>query len=149
MGGVGSSDREELAGRAWEAVFAYVSTRKAAFLEVAVEFELTPGDLQALMALDPDEARPMKSIAAEFKCDPSNATWMIDRLEQRGIVERRVMEHDRRVRGVVVTATGRALRDRVVARLSQPPPEFARLTADELESLRCVLGKLIAPADDR
>lgn len=142
------NDRSELADAAWSSVLGFFMGRRQVLVEVAVEFDLTPGDLQALMALDPDEPRPMKALAATFRCDPSNATWMVDRLEQRGIVERRSLPHDRRVRAVVVTGDGRRLRDDVLARLAVAPPEFAALTSHELDTLRCLVTKLTDAASD-
>ena len=136
------TSRDDLADQTWGAVLSFFSTRRQVFVEVAVEFDLTPGDLHALMALDPDEPRPMKAMAQTFRCDPSNVTWMVDRLEQRGIVERRSLAHDRRVRAVAVTDDGRALRDRVAARLTVAPPEFATLSGAELETLRALIDKL-------
>lgn len=81
-------NKSDLADATRSSVLAFFLARKEVLVEVAVEFELTPGDLQALMSLDPDEPKPMKVLAETFRCDPSNATWMVDRLEQRGIVER-------------------------------------------------------------
>ena len=141
-------DKAELADAAWSSVLAFFMTRRQVLVEVAVEFELTPGDLQALVSLDPDEPKPMKALAETFRCDPSNATWMVDRLEQRGIVERRSLPHDRRVRAVVVTNDGRVLRDNVLARLATAPPEFASLTTSELDTLRCIVAKLTDAAAD-
>lgn len=123
-------------------VVTYVMERKRHVAELAVEFDLTPGDLQLLLTIDPDEPRPMKALAESFRCDPSNATWMVDRLEQRGLVERRTMPHDRRVRAVVFTVDGRALRARLEARLAKAPPEMASLTYEELEGLAGALAKL-------
>ena len=135
-------NKSDLADAAWSSVLAFFLARKEVLVEVAVEFELTPGDLQALMSLDPDEPKPMKVLAETFRCDPSNATWMVDRLEQRGIVERQSLPHDRRVRAVAVTTDGRLLRDSVMARLSTAPPEFAALSTTELDTLRCIVAKL-------
>lgn len=139
---VNRRDRAALADETWASAVAFFMAQRQVVVEIAVEFELTPGDLQALVHLDPDEPKPMKALAATFRCDPSNATWMVDRLEQRGIVERRTLPNDRRVRSVAVTPDGRVLRDNVMARLAVAPPEFALLTDDELETLRCVIAKL-------
>jgi DNA-binding MarR family transcriptional regulator len=39
----------------------------------------------------------MKQIAGRMHCDASNLTGIVDRLEGRGLVERRVRADDRRV----------------------------------------------------
>ena len=43
----------------------------------------------ALRQLDPDEPKPMSELAAALRCDNSNVTGIVDRLEDRGLVERR------------------------------------------------------------
>lgn len=139
---MGAVDADDEAADAWAALLRFFLDRRQMFVEVASEFELTAGDLHALVTLDPDEPKPMKALAETFRCDPSHATWMVDRLETRGIVERHAMPYDRRVRAVVVTVEGRMLRDRILARLAVPPPEFADLDADDLAGLRCAVAKL-------
>jgi DNA-binding MarR family transcriptional regulator len=69
------------------------------FFRILQEFGLTPGDLRALFALDGDHPRPMRTLAQAWGCDASNATWMVDRLETRGLVERRMLPPDRRAPG--------------------------------------------------
>ncbi|MFD7861663.1 MarR family winged helix-turn-helix transcriptional regulator [Streptomyces sp. NPDC057682] len=65
-----------------------------------------------LLALDP---LPMRRIAQKLKCEPSNVTGIIDRLEARGLVERRPDPADRRVKLAAPTELGartsRELRD--------------------------------------
>jgi len=36
----------------------------------------------------------MRSLADEWDCDPSNATWIIDHLEELGLARRQAPEHD-------------------------------------------------------
>ena len=56
---------------------------------------------------------PMRELAAELHCDSSNVTGLVDGLEAHGFVERRSAEHDRRVRMLVVTERGAAVRRRI------------------------------------
>jgi len=63
--------------------------QRGRFFAILQEFGLSPGDLRALVALDGDQPRPMRALARAWNCDASNATWMVDRLENRGLVERR------------------------------------------------------------
>jgi hypothetical protein len=44
----------------------------------------------------------MKSLADEWRCDASNATWIVDRLEKLGLAERKTVPHGRRVKLVVL-----------------------------------------------
>ena len=114
------------------------------FLVILDEFGLTPGDLRALTVLDPEQGRPMRSLARAWACDASNVTWMIDRLEQRGLVERRIHPSDRRVKTVALTALGAQTKAQLFARLHQPPDELLALDRDTLHALRATLATLPA-----
>lgn len=105
------------------------------------ELGLTPGHMKALMTLEPGEARPMGACAQEMGCDASTATWLIDRLEQKGLVERRPSVTDRRVKAVVLTALGRDTRLRLNEHFYEPPPALLELNKQELEQ---ILGLLTA-----
>ena len=106
------------------------------------ELGLTPGHLKALAIIQPDEPRPMGVMADIMRCDASQVTWLVDRLEERGLVERRTMPADRRVRTIALTPHGIEVRRLVLDKLFEPPPELIRLDAATLESLREHLQKL-------
>ena len=65
----------------------------------------------------------MRELAQEWLCDASNATFIVDRLEERGLAERRSVPTDRRVKMVVLTARGNRMRGRVLERFFEPPPD--------------------------
>ena len=110
------------------------------------ELGLTPGHLKVLGALRPGEPRPMGALAEACACDASMATWLVDRLEDRGLVERQMVPTDRRVKAVALTPLGTETRERVFEDLFEPPPELLQLDAASLESLRQQLDKLPATA---
>src|SRR3954463_13307054 len=74
---------------------------------------LTPAVARALHELDPDRPLPARDLAEQLRCDRSNVTGLVDKLEQAGLVERRVDPADRRQKTLVVTDAGRRMRDRV------------------------------------
>lgn len=114
------------------------------FLVILSEFDLTPGDLRALSVLDPEHSRPMGSLAQAWACDASNVTWMVGRLETRGLVERRTHPTDRRMRTVALTERGAQTKADLFARLRLPPDDLLTLDRDTLQSLRTNLAKLPA-----
>jgi DNA-binding MarR family transcriptional regulator len=118
--------------------------QRRAMLALAGEFELSPPQLLALNALDPGDPRPMSELAGALRCDASNVTGIVDRLEDRGLVERRPAEHDRRVKHLLLTERGRELRDQVAERLDTAPAGFEVLDADEQRRLRDLLRKVSA-----
>lgn len=64
--------------------------------------------LHVLVILDAEGAVPMSRVAETLLCSFPNATGIVDRMEERGYVERLRDERDRRLVLVRVTAEGRA-----------------------------------------
>lgn len=110
---------------------------------------LTPNDSRALFSLSLDEGRPMRALADDWGCDPSNATWIVDRLEKLGLAERRLVPEDRRVKLVVLTAKGDKTRAALLEEFHTPPGDLAALERKDLESLHRVLAKLMASEETR
>ena len=107
------------------------------------ELGLTFAQAHALRLLDPERPLPMSSLAERLFCDASNVTGIADRLEARGLVERRTAEADRRVKALTLTDDGVALRDRVLAIMNEPPAAIAALSAADQRTLRDVLGRAV------
>lgn len=91
----------------------------------------------------------MRSLADEWECDPSNATWIVDHLEKLGLAQRQVVLHDRRVKLVVLTRKGQKTRTELLEEFHQPPVEFDRLERADLEALERVLAKLTPSTSGR
>ena len=106
------------------------------------ELGLTPGHLKTLAVIHPDEPRPMGVIADVMRCDASQMTWLVDRLEERGLVERRTTPTDRRVKSIALTPRGVEVRRLILDKLFEPPEELLALDATSLEALREHLLKL-------
>ena len=49
--------------------------------EVAAKLRVSQAGLRALLAIDPDEPRPMRDLAEALNCDASYVTAMVDDLE--------------------------------------------------------------------
>jgi DNA-binding MarR family transcriptional regulator len=94
-----------------------------------------------LQQLDPQAPVAMCRVAEALDCDPSNVTGIVDRLEARGLVERRSDPRDRRVKQLVVTDRGRELRARLLAELTQPPSAIAALSAADQRTLCAILRR--------
>ena len=121
---------------------------RRSFFAIASEFELSPPQVMALRHLDPSEPRPMSELACALHCDNSNVTGIVDRLEDRGLVERHPAEHDRRVKMLVVTERGAELRARLSERMDTAPPALAGLSEADQLALRDIMRRAVA-ADAR
>jgi DNA-binding MarR family transcriptional regulator len=126
---------------AWSLMNQLYGANRGRFIATLNEFDLWPPQWFALQALD--EPTPMGKLAKMLHCDSSNVTGITDRLEQRGYVERRAAEYDRRVKLLVLTRKGRKLRNEIHFRLSVPPVQIASLDADDQRALRDIMRRAI------
>jgi len=124
------------------ALFAAVNRRYAQETEAAAgAHELTPLQAKALLAAE--EPVPMRRIADHLHAEPSNVTAIIDRLESRGLVERRADPGDRRVKLVAATEAGRAVAADVRARTPFAGAPLERLSREQREELRDLLQLML------
>jgi DNA-binding MarR family transcriptional regulator len=119
-----------------------VSRFYADYEEAAADHTLTGAQarLLSLLSLEP---LPMRKLARKLKCEPSNVTGIVDRLEARGLVERRPDPADRRVKLAAATDEGRR-----VARSLRESLRFAReplagLSDEERLALRGLLQRML------
>ena len=110
---------------------------------VAAEFDVSPMALKMLQGLEPEVELPMSALADRLYCDASNVTGMVDRLEARGLLERRDDPRDRRVKLIALTDEGAAVRERVLERLYEPPDAIARLSPADQRALRDLLRRAV------
>ena len=129
----------------WGAIFELFGRYKPTMMAIQGEYGLRPPMVFAMKELD--EPKPMGRIADLLYCDNSQMTWITDRLEERGLVERQADPKDRRVKLLALTAEGRRVRDEIDARLAVPPPEIASLSTAEQRQLRDLLRKALAAAE--
>ncbi|CQR64259.1 MarR family winged helix-turn-helix transcriptional regulator [Streptomyces leeuwenhoekii] len=114
----------------------------ADYEEAAARHALTGAQarLLSLLSLEP---LPMRRLAQRLRCEPSNVTGIVDRLELRGLVERRPDPADRRVKVAAATDEGRrvarALRDSL--RFAREP--LAGLSEAERLALRDALRRML------
>ena len=127
------------AEEAWALLWRIMQANKPRMIEMARELDFSPVQLHSLRMLEPGVDTPMRALAQQLFCDPSNVTGIVDRLEARGLIERRGSETDRRVRIVRLTAEGQRVRAEVVARMSAPPDEIAELPLESQLALRDAL----------
>ena len=105
------------------------------------EFDLSGPEAKALLTLTPERCLSMRELSTLLHANPSNVTVAVGRLEARGLVGRRGGD-DRRIRGVMLTEAGEAMRRRLEARLLDDSPAVRGLTRSQRETLRDVLQRL-------
>lgn len=110
--------------------------------EAAATHSLTGAQARVLglLTLEPT---PMRKIAEKLKCEPSNVTGIIDRLESRGLVERRPDPADRRVKLAAPTDEGRDTARRLRDSLHFAREPLGELTVVERTLLRDLLRRML------
>jgi DNA-binding MarR family transcriptional regulator len=132
------------ADQAWALLLQVAFERvHAHFAAVVVELDLAPVQAKALHELNVEPPISMRELAERLKSDPSNVTGLIDRLEARGLVERRPDSNDRRIKGLALTAAGARLRERLFARLYSAPPSVAGLSESDQRCLSNALQRIL------
>lgn len=110
--------------------------------EVAARYHLTGAQARVLGLLSMEPAA-MRRIARKLKCEPSNVTGIIDRLEARGLVERRPDPADRRVKIAAATEEGRRTARELRDALHFAREPLAELSAEERGTLRDLLKRML------
>lgn len=142
--------RADPATEAWRAIIELVGwglgaemRRVPRFPAVAAELDLSPKQLGVLLALEPGVEKPMGELSERLYCEASYMTDLVDRLERRGLVERRPDPEDRRVKRLATTTAGEELREAALARVLAPPSELTALSAPEQRTLRDLLQRAL------
>jgi DNA-binding MarR family transcriptional regulator len=141
-----ATDRETLARAAWDNVtrLFFSPEMHDRFHDAADQAGVPhPGALKALMGLDPDVPRSMRSLADDMRCDASYITNLVDALEELGYVERQVSPIDRRVKLVHLTPAGRQAQEAAHVVITTPPKALDRLSVTELRSLARLVARLV------
>ncbi|MGH4031612.1 MarR family winged helix-turn-helix transcriptional regulator [Actinomycetota bacterium Odt1-20B] len=84
----------------------------------------------------------MRELAERMSCEPSNATFVVDKLEKQSLIERHPHPTDRRAKQLILTDEGAELRERLLGFLTQDSP-LAGLTQDEQRTLQGLLERAV------
>lgn len=131
-----TEEAHEIAGL----LFGATELTRTRFEELCGRFGMTPVQARALMALE--RPAPMRALAEQLRCDPSNVTGIADRLEGRGLVRREPDPDDRRVKLLVTTPDGEAMRRELETALHATSPFIRALSRAERRLLRDLLVKI-------
>lgn len=106
----------------------------------AVKLGLTAAQATALRELT--GPMTMRELAERMSCEPSNATFVVDKLENQGLLARHPHPTDRRAKRLILTPEGAALREQLLELLAQESP-LAGLTLEEQGALHDLLRRAV------
>jgi len=124
---------------AWTLLLRLLRADESTLLGVWAEFDLSSAQGDLLCSLEPGQSAPMVALARSLHCHDSNVTGLVDRLEQRGLIERQSNPKDRRVKLIALTKAGETFRNRLLEHLFEPLPFIAVLTLQDKATLRDIL----------
>lgn len=131
------------ARRAWQLLVKFFFAQREHLPTPDDEFELSPVQCHVLHLIEPDEPLPMGRLAETLRCDASNVTGLVDRLEARGLVQRQASAADRRVKVIQLTAAGARLRTQLLRRMTGSACSLSRLSASDQRALVRILKVLL------
>lgn len=104
---------------------------------------LTPGEFGLLLILHENPGLNQSDLAREIELDRSSVVTLIDRFEQRGLLERIASPLDRRTNALFLTASGQTLLDRLIPKvMEQERQVIARLSGQEQAQLLELLARI-------
>jgi DNA-binding MarR family transcriptional regulator len=136
------------AERAWQLLVKFFFAQREHLPRTGAEFDLSPVQCHVLHLIEPGRPLPMRCLAETLSCDASNVTGLVDRLESRGLVERRAAAADRRVKAIHLTPTGARVRAQLFRRVTGRSVPLSRLTREQRRTLVTILEELVKDAAD-
>ena len=112
--------------------------------QVAQTLGIPSSFIKALHTLECPMA--MKELGKRMHCDPSFVTLVTDMLEKRGLANREPGLTDRRIKNIVLTEDGLALKHKVEAEITERMPWNSGLSEDERAQLLALIRKMLAAA---
>jgi len=114
------------------------------FMSEAEAIGLTPIQFAALQAVNQQPGIDQKTLALVVALDTSTTGGVIDRLEARGLIERRASDADRRVRLLTLTRAGeQTLQGAIPIMLGAQEKILSPLSAAEKKTFMKLLSQLV------
>jgi MarR family transcriptional regulator, organic hydroperoxide resistance regulator len=129
--------------RAWQLLMKFFFAQRGHLPASGDAFDLSPSQCHVLHLIEPGRPLPMGRLASTLSCDASNVTGLVDRLESRGLVERRPSPRDRRVKVLQLTPAGARLRAQLLRRMTGGSLPLSRLSIAQQRALVKILETLV------
>lgn len=125
------------------------SQERLAEMEMKKQLGLTPAQWKVILVLNLMNGPTQKEIAEKINIDGSTLVPVIDKMEQSGLVERRVDSKDRRNNRIYLTKKSESTVDSIIEIILQlRKVVYHGVSSDEINTTRNVLKILIKNSDD-
>lgn len=122
-------------------MFDFVDAYDRAYEIAAAQHDMTVAQACVLGRIS--KPRGMRDLADELRCDASNITQIVRRLEARKLIKRHANPEDRRSRQLTRTPAGHALNAAFEQSFEFARNASSKLTADEQDKLTHLLRKAL------
>ena len=129
--------------RAWQLLMKFFFAQRRHLPSYGTPLDLSPVQCHVLHLIEPGRPLPMGRLAETLSCDASNVTGLVDRLESRGLVQRRPSADDRRGKALHLTPAGARLRAQLLRRMTGRSLPLSRLSLDQQRTLVRLLEALV------
>ena len=105
-----------------------------------IGYDLSVPKALLLLEISPDSGENPKSLAVKLDLESSSMTGLLDRLEKKGLIERRPDPHDRRGVLIFLTSQGIAARETIKSLVEQLDRKVQEvLSADDIKTFRRII----------
>jgi DNA-binding MarR family transcriptional regulator len=129
--------------RAWQLLVKFFFAQREHLPALGEGFDLSPVQCHVLHLIEPERPMPMGRLAETLGCDASNVTGLVDRLEDRGLVQRRPSTEDRRIKVIQLTSAGSRIRAQLLRHVTSGARPLSRLSAGDRRALIRILERLV------
>lgn len=128
--------------------FALLLRHRAYFQGIVQELGLSPPHVLVIQHLS-DGPLTMRELSVRTVCEPSHLTGLVDKLEDRKLVQRKIDPNDRRSKLVSLTRGGRLLRNKLMAKMGAPVPWMMTLSEDDQAQLLSIIERVLAQTEGK
>lgn len=111
-------------------------------IDSGARYGLTPAQSLTLLLMPADEPQTMHNVSVRMGCDASNATGLIDALEEKKFIAREEKPGDRRTKMVRILSEGQRVRQTIIQDLAGSSEFSKKLSTVELGQLISILQKV-------
>lgn len=105
-----------------------------------IGYDLSVPKALLLLEISPDSGENPKSLAVKLDLESSSMTGLLDRLEKKGLIERRPDPHDRRGVLIFLTSQGISARETIKSLVEQLDRKVQEvLSADDIKTFRRII----------
>ena len=116
--------------------------------ELGIEIKLNHSESTTLMFIKKHSGDPMTEYSKKIAMSKASFTYVADKLEKKGLIQRIPVNDDRRKHALILTEKGELLTKKIITEHNQHiAKKIAHLSHDQLDNLKNALETLVRTTD--